>query len=416
MKKTLITGLLVVAVTLVGATIMTGRIFQGQVNNLTAEALKDPRLEVLDASVNEGMFSSSGNLAIAMQLEDGLRLIVESPWQASHLPLWVNFTGQTLVTLETPEEDEVINLLDELGMEPLEYQGRADWKKATYQMAAQTLMFNDGYASIEIPSMTLLGDYHYSGRQTGSLLAKQVTLIEKSYATTQLKLKDLALSWDQQASYPWVEGDAELKAEQVDFSSVQGKIQLIKPSLKQQLVYNQETFDYRLALDLGQVKNDTEGLGAGKLALKTESFNGQAVADLIAALAANPDLDQAKEQDLQAMMSAFDQLLSGSPALVLEEFHVNLESPFQLEQKATGKLSFDGNNLPLNYLLQLEEGRLTTDDPISRARLELNFSKLEPGLLMLVGIPLDLLDPDAEQQQLLFEANELKLNGQRIPF
>lgn len=415
MRKTLVIGLLIVVATAVGATIMTGRIFQGQINNLTAEILQDPRFEIIDSTVNEGMFSSSGNFAIAMQLEEGARLIVENPWHASHLPAWVNYTGEVLVTLET-DQDEVVNLLDELGMDTLKYTGKAGWKKATTHMAVQALVFSDGYATLDIPSMKLSSDYFYNGRQIGKLLINEMTLIENKLASTELKLNDLVFSWNQQGSYPWVGGEAELKAAQVNFSGPQGEIEIIKPSLQQQLVYNADVFDYSLAFDLGKIKSGEGNLGTGKLAIKTENFNGQAVANLVELLAANPSLEKANEKDLQLVMRAFDQLLSGSPAIVLQELDISLENPFKLEQQTTGKLSFDGRNLPIDYLLQLEEERIDTEDPISRTRLELNFSKLEPSLLMLVGIPLDLLDSDADVQQLVFEEGELKLNGHLLPF
>ena len=79
MKKILIIGLLVLGVA-VGATVMTGRVFQEQLIKLEAEISKDPRLEVLENTINEGMFSSSGKMTLVMNLEDNQRLIIESPW------------------------------------------------------------------------------------------------------------------------------------------------------------------------------------------------------------------------------------------------------------------------------------------------------------------------------------------------
>lgn len=415
MRKILIIGLLVIVGGAIGASFIAGREFNQQLHNLVVELEKDPRLEVVENTVNKSIFSSSGNMTVVMNLEDNQRLILENPWQASHLPGWVNYSGQTLVDLEVGDE-AILNLLEELGMDTLEYEGTVGWKKATFSMAVEAFLFNDGIASIEIPNISLTSDYYYSGRQTGKLQAKQVTLIEKSYAATKLVFDDLILSWDIKGSSPWVEGDVELIANHVYFLSPQGEVELSKPSWSHQLVFNEQAFDYLMSLDLGKIKSQGNDLGIGKLTLKTEQFNGQAVANLIEVLTSSPSLEKTEEKDLQTVMDASDQLLSGSPAIVLEEFNLAVQTPFAFEQQATGKLSFDGSNLPLSYLLQLEEGSLDAEDPISRTRLELNFSKLDSGLLMMKGIPLHMLDPDADEQQLIFEAGELTLNGKLIPF
>lgn len=413
MKKLLLIGLVVVLVA-VGASVTTGRIFQEQLANLEAEINKDPRLNAVSNPVDEGLFSTSGSMTISMNLEDDQRLIIKNPWHASHLPGWVSYQGQTLLTLEAGEE--VINLLEELDLGTLEFQGKAGWKKATFAMAVEPFLFEDGYAKLEMSGVDLTGTYYYSGRQVGKLIAENVALMEKGNATTELEFEDLELSWDQKGSYPFVQGDAELLAESIYFSSPQGQVAFNKPNWNQALVFNKETFDYKMSLDLGQVINQGQDLGTGKLSLKTASFNGQAVADLLELLAANSRYDEMADNDVKAVMSALDKLLGGSPALVLEEFKFNVKEPVTFKQEATGELSFDGSNLPINYLEQLDDGSLNSDDAIKRSRLELNFNKIEPSLLMLVGIPPSILNQDADVQKLVFEAGELKLNGQLLPF
>ena len=414
MKKLLIIGL-VVLLAAAGASVMTGRVFQEQLANLEAEINKDPRLEAVSSSLNKGLFSSSGSMTISIYLENDQRLIIENPWQASYLPGWVNYQGQTLLTLKAGDE-EVINLLEELNLGNLEYQGKAGWKKATFLMAVEPFLFEDAYAKVEMSGVDLSGTYHYSGRQEGSLVAKNLAVLEKGYATTELKFEEVALNWDQKGSYPFVQGDANLQVDKLYFSSPQGKIELENPSWNQALVFNEQSFDYLMSLDLGQIKSQGENLGTGKFSLKTANFNGRAVADLLELIAANSNYEQIEEDTTQAIMAALDKLLGGSPTLLLEEFKVDVKTPFTFEQQATGELSFDGTNLPINYLQQLEEGRLDSDDALGRIRLELNFSKIEPGLLMLVGIPPSMLNPEADEQKLVFEAGELKLNGNLIPF
>jgi len=414
MKKLLIIGL-VVLLAAAGASVMTGRVFQEQLANLEAEINKDPRFEAVSSNINKGLFSSSGSMTVSMYLENDQRLMIESPWQASHLPGWVNYQGQTLLTLEAGN-DEVINLLDELGLDSLEYQGKAGWKKATFFMAIEPFVFEDEYAKLSMSGVDLSGSYHYSGRQVGKLIAKNLTLVEKGYATTELAFQDLALSWDQNGSYPYVQGDANLKAGQIYFSSPQGKVELADTSLSQALVFNQQSFDYLMSLDLGQIKSQGENLGTGKFSLKTANLDGQAMAELLELVAANPSYEQIEEDTTQAIMKVLDKLLADSPSLALEEFKVDVQTPFTFEQEARGELSFDGTNLPINYLQQLGEGGVASDDLIGRTRLELNFNKIDPGLLMLVGIPPSMLDSEADEQKLVFEAGELKLNNQLLPF
>ena len=414
MKKLLIIGL-VLALVALGASVMTGRIFHERLVDIEAKINKDPRLEAVNTTENKGLLSSSGTLTVAMYLEDKQRLIIESPWQASHFPGWVNYAGKTQLLLEM-DEKEIFDLLDELGMEALAYQGKAGWKEASFQMLVQPFVFEDAYSKIEVASIDLTGSYNYSDLQTGNLIAKQVRFLEKSRARTQLELDNLALSWNQRGHYPWVEGDAKLTLERAYFLSSQGEIELINPSLTQQLAFNKQSFDYLIDLNLGKVKSQGENLGTGKLTLKTLDFNGQAMASLIEASASRTAIEQTENKDEQAINSALDQLLGGSPTLVLQALNFDLQLPFKFEQQATGRLSFDGTNLPLNYLQQLEEGRLASEDATNRIRLELNLSKLEPALLLMAGIPTSFLDLDSEEQKLVFEAGELKLNGHLIPF
>lgn len=413
MKKILIIGLVALG-TAAGASIMTGRVFQEQFINLEAEFSKDPRLEVLDNTINKGLFSSSGSMTLAMHLEENQRLIIESPWQASHFPGWVNYAGQTLLNLELGSQ-EVVNLLDEVGLDALQYEGTANWKKADFQMALEPFTFNDANAHLEVSGVNLTGTYHYSGEQVGLLTVTHLAFLEQNAAQASLDLKGFNLSWNQKGSYPWVQGTADLTAERIYFSNAQQNIELTQPSWKQSLVFNQQAFDYLVSLDMGKVTSQGDELGMGRLTLKTENFDGQAMVDLIEAAAANPNIDRLEEKDLLVMTNAFNRLLSASPVVVLQEFDLDLKAPIIFEQKTTGKLSFDGRNLPTSYLQQIESGGLDADDPINRTRLELNFSQLNPGLLMMIGIPTSMLNTDQAAQQLVFENGMLKLNGNHIP-
>lgn len=413
MKKILIIGLLVLGVA-VGATVMTGRVFQEQLIKLEAEISKDPRLEVLENTINEGMFSSSGKMTLVMNLEDNQRLMIESPWQASHFPGWVNYTGQTLLNLELDAQD-VINLLEEVGMAALDYKGTANWSKATFAMVVEPFIFNNASASLEVSGVDLVGTYHYSGEQTGLLTIKNLAFSDQDFSKTELGLSDLALNWQQAGSYPWVEGAAELTAERLYFSNHSQQVELTKPSLSQAIAFNRQAFDYQFSLDVGEINSQGTDLGTGKLALKVADFNGQAMVDLVEVAAANPNIEQASPEDLASINDALNRLLAGSPAVILQTFDLDLKAPFVLQQKTTGKLNFDGNNLPLSYLQQIDAGSLEFADLINRTRLELNFSKLDPGLLMMIGIPTSMLNANQAEQTLIFEAGELKLNGNPIP-
>ena len=415
MKKLLLGGLVVAVAAATGASIMSGRIFQEQVLKLEAEVGKDPRINIVENTINKGLFTSSGSLNISMHLEDGQRLIFESPWQASHLPGWVSYSGETQITLEL-EGEEVIDLLEEYSMQPLRYQGTAGWNKATTQMLIEPFWYEDALTQIELSGVDLTGEYYYSGRQTGQLVIKQGSVVKNSYSESRLELEELVFTWDQKGEYPWVQGSAQIKADRIYVSSAQGEAEFSQPSFSQNLVFNPQAFDFLMTLDLGKVSNQDEEVGTSKFTLKTEQFNGQAIADLVELLTVNSRFEDASEEDLQSLKQAFGRLLDGSPALVLQEFNLELKSPIKFNQQAKGRLGFDGSNLPLNYLDQLEEGSLDQEDPINRIKLELSLNKLDPGLLMMLGLPASLLNQDEDEQVLVFEAGELKLNGHLLPF
>jgi hypothetical protein len=84
----------------------------------------------------------------------------------------------------------------------------------------------------------------------------------------------------------------------------------------------------------------------------------------------------------------------------------------ELDQKVHGSLRFDGTNLPTDYLLQLSSAQLETEDFFSRVRLELVFDQINPILLLMIGIPTHLVDDPSQEQRLLLENGELRLNGQ----
>lgn len=415
MKKIVILGLVVLG-TAVGATVIAGREFQAQLVQLETEMDQDPRIEVVNNTLNKGLFSSSGSMTFAMHLEDDQRLIIESPWQASHFPGWVDYTGQLLLSLDLGLQ-ETVNLLDRVGILAPEYQGTAGWKKTTFQMHLEPFVFNEGLASLEVSGASVTGSYSYSGEQQGQLVINKLAFSEQNYAATTFDLNDLTVSWNQVSNHPWLQGTAEVSAGRIYVANQQQNIELIQPRLSQELVLNQQAFDYLASLDLGEIKSQGSPMGSAKLRLKTEGLNGQAVADLMDVVATNTHLEEAEAKgDLDRVQGALNSLLAGSPAVVLQEFNLTLKSPIVLEQQTTGKLSFDGRNLPISYLQQIEKGRLDSNDLINRTRLELNFSRLDQGLLMMLGIPASVLNPDQAEQKLVFEAGELRLNGNHLPF
>ena len=158
MKKLLLIGLIVLVGAL-GASVMTGRMFVDQLVSLESEINADPRLKAVTSTSHQGLFSSSGTMTVTMHLEDGQQLLIENPWQASHRPGWVNYQGQTLLTLEVDNE-ETINLLEELDLGTLAYQGKAGWKKATFLMVVKPFLFEDDYAKLEVIGVDLAGTYH----------------------------------------------------------------------------------------------------------------------------------------------------------------------------------------------------------------------------------------------------------------
>ncbi|SFX19864.1 DUF945 family protein [Marinospirillum alkaliphilum] len=413
MKKIGLIGALLL-VLLIGASIMTGRLFDQQLHQMTEELLLDPRVELLGMQTEKGLFSSSGSQQLAMDLDGMAQLVIETRWQTRHFPGWLTYQGDVQLLMEGA--GETFNVFEELGIQPPVYQGRADWRKATWQMSLAPFEFQDGSLVFQTTELQMQGVYYYSGQQQASFSVAHMTLEDKGYQATRLDLHNLALKMDQSGSYPWVSGDLLMSLERAEFAGPQGQLLINNPSWSQQLHFDARAFDLALQLDLGEISALGQPLASGKLALKTRDVNGQAMADLLELMGRNPDLAQASEADLEQAMNALDRLLAGSPALLLERLDFSIKAPFVVDQKAVGELAFDGRNLPVSYLQQMGEGQLDPEDLFNRIRLELTFDQIHPGLLMMVGIPPFMVDPTQPEQKLVMENGEVRLNGQLLPF
>jgi hypothetical protein len=178
----------------------------------------------------------------------------------------------------------------------------------------------------------------------------------------------------------------------------------------------EESFDLNLSLDTGEATSSGRSLGSAALSVRTDRFDGQASADLLEFFGQEADWESLDEEAMQPGLMAMNRLLEGSQALLLENFQVSLVTPIEITQQAEGSISFDGRNLPSQYLSRVSDGEIAEDDVMSRMRVELLFDKINPELLRLVGIPPFLQDESAEQQSVVWEGGELRMNGKRLPF
>ncbi|WP_404416824.1 DUF945 family protein [Marinospirillum sp.] len=415
MKKLWVIGLGVILVAVVTLTLATGKTFTGQLDKLSAELAEDPRIRVVSSDKDSGWLSSSGEMTLAFTLDDQADLLVTSQWQASHRPGWVDYQGTTRLHVE--EGEERLDLLDELGVEPLPFQGRADWSHASYLLELPALTMADPDFSIDFSGGQLEAGYEYeSGRQTGQLQAAFLQLGGGEQDPSRLNLEDVLLSWDQQGTYPWISGDMKLNLARLHFNGPQGEVAFAEPQISQQMQMSEESFDLSLSLDTGEATSNGRSLGSAALSVRTDRFDGQASADLLEFFGQEADWESLDEEAMQPGLMAMNRLLEGSPALLLENFQVSLVTPVEMTQKAEGSVSFDGRNLPSRYLNRLSDGEIAEDDLMSRMRVELLFDKINPELLRLVGIPPFLQDESAEQQSVVWEGGELRMNGKLLPF
>lgn len=416
MKKLLMASLGVVLIALLALTLATGNTFTQQLDNITADLAKDPRVQVISSDKDSGWLSSRGETTLAYVLDARTNLLVTSQWQASHRPGWVSYQGS--IQLSSVEEgQESLDLLDKLGVDPLPFHGRAGWKQASYILDLQALALADKDYSIEFSGGELKAGYEYAtGHQTGRLEAASLKLGGGQFNPSQLTFEEVLLSWNQQGIYPWVSGDMHLNLNKLHFKGPQGEVTFDQPHLSQQLQITEQNFDLSLALDTGEVRSGDRKLGKAALALRTDSFDGQATADLLEFFSQEADWEGLSEEAMQPGLAAMNQLLQGSPALLLDHLQISLATPVELSQQAEGSIGFDGRNLPTEYLNRISSGEIAEDDLMSRVRVEFLFDKINPELLMLVGIPPFLQDESAAQQSLIWEAGELRLNGQRLPF
>lgn len=412
MKKFLWILLLVLVVAGVAASITTGRMFHTELQKVTTESVRDPRIELVLNEVEEGLFSSSGQQTLAMNLDAETRLLIETSWQASHLPGWLNFNGDVNLKAESLQDGETIDLLQELGITPLTYVGKADWNKATYRLVLEPFNLQEAGVLLESSGLVHEGVYHYTGQQVGQLRMDSLSTRGQGYNTSNLDLTGLLMTFDQQVDYPWSKGQVELTVESLDFSGSQGNVLVSKPLWQMQLDFTQQAFDLLMKLDLGEVTSDGDPLATGRLTLRTQQLNGQAMADLLEQMDGQVGFEHLSESQNELLLATTDRLLAGSPQLLLEQLEISLKAPMELDQKVRGSLSFDGTNLPTDYLLQLSSAQLETEDFFSRVRLELVFDQINPILLLMMGVPTHMVDDPSQEQHLLLENGELRLNGQ----
>lgn len=417
MKKIgLLAALLLVAVA-VGASIMTGRLFNQELVRMTDQVLQDPRLELVSMDLDSGLFRSSGVQQFAVVLDAESRLLIEGRWQATHFPGWLTYDGD-LSFMVDDGSGELFNLLEELGVAAPTYQGSANWRKLNYTLTLEPFGYEDLGLTVTSSGVQMEGVYHYSsGRQLASLVSDSLTFeSEDLKGSYLLDVQGIRVQLDQLGNYPWGSGEMELTLDQVDFDGPQAQVSVSKPSWLQTLSFDERAFDLSLKLDLGDITAMGQPLAKGHLALKTRDFNGQVVAELIEFIGRFPDFHQIPPEEMQQAMVLMDRLLDGSPALVIDTLDFSVQQPFPLEQKAWGELSFDGQNLPTPYLQQLEAGSLDPEDPINRLRLEVNIEQLHLGLMMMLGIPPAFVDASLPHQTFLMENGAFYLNGNPLPF
>lgn len=415
MKKYFWIFLLVLVVAGVAASITTGKMFYTELQKVTAESVRDPRIELVLNQVDEGLFSSSGQQTLAMNLDAETRLLIETRWQAKHLPGWLNFSGDVHLKAESLQDGETIDLLQELGIAPMTYTGKADWNKATYRLVLEPFDLQEAGILLESSGLVHDGVYHYTGQQVGQLRMDHLQARGQGYNTSHLNLTGLLMTFDQQVDYPWSKGQVKLTFESLDFTGSQGNLLITQPVWELQLDFTRQAFNLLTQLNLGDVTSEGEPLATGQLTLRTQQLDGQAMADLLEQMANHTDFDQLTETQNQQLLATTDRLLAGSPKLLLEQLNISLKAPMELDQKVQGSLSFDGTNLPTDYLLQLSSAQLDTADFFNRVRLELIFDQINPVLLMMIGLPPYMVEDPSQEQHLLLENGELKLNGQLIP-
>lgn len=416
MKKMLIAGLAVLVVASALLAQMTGSIFSQEVDKLSVQLEKDPRIQVLTQEQESGWFASQGKITVSFVLDSQHNLVVTNHWQARHRPGWVSYQGDTFLHSLDAEESS-LDLLEGLGIESLPFSGRAGWRKASYQLELEAVSWMEKDLSVDFSGGQLDADYVYaSGQQTGHLTADFLTLASGQFNPSKLRFDGLSLAWGQQGVYPWVSGEMHGSMEQLHFQGPQGELRFDQPSISQNLAMSEKAFDLRVDFDSGSVGSGDRSLGQLAFSLHTDRFNGQAMADLLTFFSEEADWEAVNEEAMQPALSAFNRLLEGSPGIVLEKLAVDLARPIEISQKAGGSLYFDGRNLPENYLNRVSSGELAEDDLMKRLSLELVFDQIDSELLMLIGIPAFLQDESKAQQQLTWEGGELRLNGQRLPF
>lgn len=414
MKKflTLVAGLLVAGY--LGLTYLAGSNFNKQLALLEANLAQEPNVTLVEAQKTGGFFSSSGLLSLEIdlhELEDELTVTLNAPWQANHLAGWVNFASQLEVSVS--DGYDTLNFNELLGLPSFDLTGTAGLKKLNYQQAITQLASHNELVNLDVAVSDWLisGEIYYSGKETGQFNLGSFKLTGDSHQ--ELSLSNLQASFNQSGKFPWQAAKWLVSLENFKLNDYNQQLNLNQAELALDYQLSQSDFTLNQALSFNQLQVANLEITQAQLKTQLSQLNSQALGKLLK-LVKEQQLSGTANLEEDQLEELFIQLLADSPKLTLEELSFNLNQPFAMNPSAEGWVEFNGENLPADFIEQLETSSFDEDEMAARLTLELKIAKLPSLVLALMGLPKDALGENKDELLIKLNEGRLFINEQQI--
>lgn len=412
MRKLLSLLIATVVIGYSGLTYLAGNNFSKQLSQLETLVATEPNLKLIEHSQTTSFLTSSGQITLEVDLsevERGLKLNINAPWQATHLAGWVNFASQ--LKISATDGYETLDLNQLLGLPSFDVTGTAGLKKLTYQQQINQLNQQLNSLNLQLKDWLIEGEIHYSGKETGQLSLAQLSLGDSGYPV--FNLEKLLVEFNQKGKFPWQKAYWLAQAEQINFTDSSQQFSLKDGRLTLDYQLNEKDFNLTQELSFTQLLLDNLTVEAAHLATQLSQINSQALGKLLIAVK-EQQVNKTTPPNNAELEELFIQLLADSPKLNLQQFTFTLNQPFAMNPSAKGWLEFNGKDLPENFVQQLETANFDEDDLAQRLTLELTIANFPSLMLALLGLPSEAVEANKDTLFIQLNQGQLFINDQQI--
>lgn len=384
-----------------GLTQLAASKFTDQIAQLEEIIAQEANLQLIKNSHTRNFFTSTGEIELAIVLEDDLEVLVSAPWQAVHKAGWVNFVSDLNFTAQTRSDfnqvEELFNLNELFNLPDITVRGTASKDKLTYSQQFAKLNTQVDNLSVAIDNWLVAGNLYYAdnNRETGKLSFDKLAI---NFADVEeLNINNLAINYNQQGEFPWQTADWKINFKEAELKVLPTQLNLGASQVDINYQLNQQEFNlgYKLDIDTAHLNNPHSlELEVDSIALDTQvsQIDGQAMAELLTHLKSQTsNLAKGKNSALtsQQLKQLLTQILMSSPKLDVHQASFNLTAPamMQMNPSLQGFVEFKGDNLPDDFLDLIEYGVIDEEEVQQRVELEARLKNLPTLIADLLGLP-----------------------------